>query len=789
MKRLALVLLALCGCSQNPPKEPVVQTVVEAPASPTPPREVLALTADAPLALPVLSEQAGQIQRAFELARVEEWERALEKLEGRTDAVARYARAAIWRARGQAQRAEQELSGIQTEEPLASWVKTELGLAAADRGDEQAALRALDAVWGLSPAIDRRIALPLATLRAEQDPESLWSERDALSAALDPDDVDARSAFYGALLRSLERAPRDGVSAEALALERYLSEPVSVHTPSEPPRPLTPEERIERAEALLDEHRNERVDAELRPISALELPVELACRRDFIAGFAARKLRHYRTAREYLERVVEGECDRELRRRAHYLWAKVVSIANGLAAIEPIERFATEFQGHSMVDDVYFWAGDMYQRRGRREDAERYYRKIESMSPPGDQCAIARWRLAWMSYEAREWQKATQRLERLLLDDGCVRDAFETARATYWLGRIAERRGRTAESLEHFSDVLSRDPMGWYAQLALGRVRALDSKRFAALAPKAPKPEGLPALCPGKLASDPAFRRGFELRAMGLTEQAAAEWLTVNVAETAVLSGAHAAALAEEAKPLEVAEAKALESTCSADHPGLLLALALATVGEKAEAQWRLRTTHAEYLARAPSDESGGLWLAAYPLEARDYIAPAERESQIPELFLQALSREESAFDDQVVSWAGAYGLTQLLLSTGQTAGRLLDPPVLVTEARQLLDPGLNARLGAAYLGRLLERYDGHPALALAAYNAGEGVADTWWRRHAGDDLDHFAEAMTIKETRGYVKRVLRTYGIYRWLYAGEPAVLPAAQKLPQRQGPASASR
>lgn len=786
MKRFVLMVAMVQGCSQSHP----APSAAEEPKLPAPPVAAEpALRADEPLALSPLSGRAEPVARARELAAVGEWDRALVAITGREDAPASYVRGVILRARGDAAAAEKELSGIEAVPPLADWVRAELGLARLARGDEQSALRELDAVWGRSRAIDRRIAASLAKLRAEHAPETLWSEREALRAALDPDDADAESAFYGALLRSLALHPRTDVEAETIALARYLREPVSPLTPEKPPRALTPEEQIERAEVLLEEHRNERVQDELRSLVKEDLPAALACRRDFVYGLSARKLRHYSSAREYLGRVVNGPCEADLRRRAHYLWAKVISIANGLAAIEPIEAFAQDFVGHSMVDDVYFWAGDMYQRRGRRKEAESYYRKIESMQPPGDQCAIARWRLAWMSYQAREWQDATSRLERLLSDDGCVRDAFERARATYWLGRIAERRGQNSRALDQFSAVLSMDPMGWYAQLALGRVRALDSKRFATLVPPAPAPAELPALCPGELAHDEAFRRGLELRALGLLPEAAAEWLTVNVAERAVLSGAHAAALAEEARPLEVKEAKAIQSECSPDHPGLLLALGLATVGEKAEAQWRLRTTHAEYLARAPSEESGGLWLAAYPLEAREHIAPAEKESGLPELFLQALSREESAFDDQVVSWAGAYGLTQLLLSTGQTAGRLLEPPVLVTEARQLLDPSLNARLGAAYLGRLLQRYAGHPALALAAYNAGEGVADTWWRRHAGEDLDHFAESMTIKETRGYVKRVLRTYGIYRWLYAGAPGVLPVAEKLPERSGEASASR
>ena len=130
------------------------------------------------------------------------------------------------------------------------------------------------------------------------------------------------------------------------------------------------------------------------------------------------------------------------------------------------------------------------------------------------------------------------------------------------------------------------------------------------------------------------------------------------------------------------------------------------------------------------------------------------------------------------MSWAGAYGLTQLLLSSGQRAGKLLTPPVKIEKAEDLLEPGVNARLGAALLASQVRTLGNNLALALAAYNAGDRVAVTWWKRHQGQPFDAFAEEMTIKETRGYVKRVLRTFGIYRWLYGGEAPVLPIEETI-----------
>jgi soluble lytic murein transglycosylase len=79
-----------------------------------------------------------------------------------------------------------------------------------------------------------------------------------------------------------------------------------------------------------------------------------------------------------------------------------------------------------------------------------------------------------------------------------------------------------------------------------------------------------------------------------------------------------------------------------------------------------------------------------------------------------------------------------------------------------------------------LRRFGGSAPLALAAYNAGDTSVRGWWRARAGLALDEFVEEIPIQETRGYVKRVLRSYAAYRFLY-GKPteAALLFAQKLP----------
>jgi len=152
------------------------------------------------------------------------------------------------------------------------------------------------------------------------------------------------------------------------------------------------------------------------------------------------------------------------------------------------------------------------------------------------------------------------------------------------------------------------------------------------------------------------------------------------------------------------------------------------------------------------------LWALAYPRAFWPELqAQAGRYGIDPYLVL-AVIREESRFDPEAVSPARAVGLMQLLPSTAQgILGTRLPPS-------RLMNPHLNIRAGVAYLAGLIRRYNGSVPLAVAAYNSGPGGVRRV-RALAGTDLDRFVESLPYAETRAYVRHVLQSYGIYRWLY------------------------
>lgn len=110
-----------------------------------------------------------------------------------------------------------------------------------------------------------------------------------------------------------------------------------------------------------------------------------------------------------------------------------------------------------------------------------------------------------------------------------------------------------------------------------------------------------------------------------------------------------------------------------------------------------------------------------------------------------------------LVSPKGAVGVAQVMEDTGPEAARLAG--VAWDRDKWLNDPRYNAKLGQAYFGAQMKKYDNNPVLAVAAYNAGPGAVDGWIKK-LGDPRtgsvsnEQFAAAIPYEETRNYVAKV-----------------------------------
>ena len=154
--------------------------------------------------------------------------------------------------------------------------------------------------------------------------------------------------------------------------------------------------------------------------------------------------------------------------------------------------------------------------------------------------------------------------------------------------------------------------------------------------------------------------------------------------------------------------------------------------------------------------EPGWYHRLRYPLAYETIVrGHAENYRLDPEL-LAAVIYQESKFDAEARSDAGAVGLMQLRPDTAR--GIALRTGGAAFRVEDLTNPEINVRYGSWYLRHLLDKYDDEE-LALAAFNAGQGNVDGWRREGKG---------IAFAETRHYVERVRELKGIYRDAYASE---------------------
>ena len=462
--------------------------------------------------------------------------------------------------------------------------------------------------------------------------------------------------------------------------------------------------------------------------------------------------------RRYLRKVKKGKKHDE----AEYKLAMALARQKQYAKAEKVFRRISKSQSPRRGEGVV-WLARSYLRQGKGPELLSLQKSVRSKGISGDRQALihifagvwlsdqgkstkalgafskafkaarssrkrqdALWRMTWIYYELEQYRKVLSTLEKLLrISTGDM----ERARAQYWEARIYEQLQQSEKAQDIYQRLVQDLPLTYYGQLAKTRLL---------------QPASI--LNVGMIEADSSIHNTIPSREL---------WEDLHYQKALELVGLRLFLEAGE-------ELKALTKRSTAKSENLNQIITTAEQTGSYDFGIRLAIRHFGHkLKKGLVPRSSHIWKGAYPTghipTIQQYI-PAGLDPYL----VAGLIREESLYDSRAVSRVGALGLMQLMPKTAsRVAQRLgLKPP----SQSDLFNAQTNIQLGANYVGQLVQEFKGNLVYAVAAYNAGPHVVRRWIAQDPDADPDEFVERISYRETRGYVKRVLGSYRVYRAL-------------------------
>ena len=644
---------------------------------------------------------------------------------------ASYQKSVCERGLGRPELAYVRLARLQGVEPLLEdyrrlWMARSLQ----EMGDAAAATAAYEdlLISSAVPAVADSARLYLAALyaKADQFDRSLELYR----AQIERDSRRAPDLLFRiAQIHDAADRPQRARRARLQLMEAYPSQRPALDATPYMARNLTPRERHARGLVYLEHGRSRQAAKEFGSLLKASPDHSLAEEAHYLLARAYLKLGQFARARRAFEKVHE----RYGRPAALYRLAGIqVRLDRDREAIDTYSRFVSLYPRHELAPRALWQAAKAAERYSDFDDAERIYRQLVENYPHTDYSDEASWSVAFMRYCLRQYDEALRLFREVA---GRAEEPHIVDQSLFWAGKTAQQMGQSDAADRFFSEAAGGFPRSYYStravRLGYGANQTLRQIQTA-LGIGATRGSS-PASWDAKTAvrGRDYLERADLLVQLGLRSRAEVEMRD-----------------AEELNEGDVGALRAIRD-CYESLGILDRALVLTT---------RI------FAAEEDEDEICRL----YPSYYWEQIVTAAREAQVDPYLVLSVMRQESFFNDEAVSRAGAVGLMQIMPQTGKRLARLMG--VRPFDRRLLFDPDVSIRMGSRFLADQVRSFTVGPTreigfeLGLAAYNAGPHVARQWIERFPYQDPDAFVERIPYRETRLYVKRVLRNYTIYKTL-------------------------
>jgi len=453
-------------------------------------------------------------------------------------------------------------------------------------------------------------------------------------------------------------------------------------------------------------------------------------------------LKHYKAARDEVQPYLE-KASRRAEAKFFYLSALRAS-GDQDQSVTLTRALVNEFPDSSWSDEALNNLGTQYILTNQDDLAAATFREDFEKFPNGPHAERAAWKYGWWAYTTGKYADTAR--------------VFEAAAAAfprsdyrppwlYWSGRAREKLGQRETSDARMRLVYTDYMNSYYGRLASHRVPAAttaepDGDGAAPVAAPVQAPQRPAVTAPPPNA--PIIRR---LLTAGLLDDGLAE---LRYAQRAW------------------GTSPAIEAT---------MAWVYHEKGDLRRAITVMRRAYPQFLAAGGEALPAEVLQIIFPLTYWDSIKKNSVAHGLDPYVTAALIAQESTFDASAHSTANAWGLMQIVPSTGKRLAAASG--IRHFSTRMLTNADTNIRLGTLYFSRLVTQFGG-TYYALASYNAGENRVVRWKAERPSMEEDEFIDDIPFPETQNYVKRILGTAEDYRHLYGGgggTPAAKPPAKK------------
>ena len=534
------------------------------------------------------------------------------------------------------------------------------------------------------------------------------------------------------------QASGNGAEASRLYREIYLGDALSSEAGTAKTQlaamnvPLTAGEKKQHADAMFNAKQYVEAAAEYRALQKSEAGLTQADRDALEIYAAVCDLKMKRLSRADVSKLpVTGDDSAALKMYLESELARSAGISDDHDAA--VKELLTRYPQSRWLEEALYSGGNMYLLKKDTVHAIEEYTELVQHFPRSTYAPNAHWHAAWLSYRLRKYPDAAR-----LMDEQIVNypAGNEIPGALYWRGRLYEDEEHNfSQALNYYKALNAAYVNSYYAMLGRQRMAVIGQRDPA---------QPAPALASVRVVDDPHLTDALPendphlIKARLLANAALNEYIRPEIALSAT-SGSWGV----------LAEAEIYQS-----------------FGEDTRALQAMKRSKLPFFSLPVAEVPTVYWQMVFP---RPYWSQLVSDSQAHGLdpyLVASLIRQESEFNPGAVSKANAYGLMQLLPSTGKAIAKKQGEKKFTTN--ELLDPVRNLSLGTQDLRNSIDRYNGQVEYALASYNAGDGPVRQWMASNDYKDVPEWVESIPYTETRDYVQGIIRNREMYRAVYGGK---------------------